>query len=58
MRYIVGIIIQDILLYGAVLVEYLEKLSIVKKLLISYLLVDQGFAESNKFFKKNKTDNI
>ena len=44
------------LLYGAVLSEYLEKLSFVKKLLISYFIVDQGFAESNKFFKKNKTE--
>ena len=44
------------LLYGAVLSEYLEKLSFIKKLLISYVVVDQGFAESNKFFKKNKTE--
>ena len=36
--------------------EYLEKLSLIKKLLISYFVVDQGFAESNKFFKKNKTE--
>ena len=44
------------LLYGAVLSEYLEKLSLIKKLLISYFVVDQGFAESNKFFKKNKNE--
>ena len=43
-------------MYGAVLSEYLERLSFIKKLLISYLIVDQGFAESNKFFKKNKTE--
>jgi predicted branched-subunit amino acid permease len=43
-------------LYGAVLSEYLEKLSLIKKLVISYFVVDQGFAESNKFFKKNKTE--
>ena len=36
--------------------EYLEKLSLIKKLLISYFVVDQGFAESNKFFKKNKNE--
>ena len=36
--------------------EYLEKLSFLKKLLISYIVVDQGFAESNKFFKKNKSE--
>ena len=50
----VGVINSRHLLYGAVLSEYLEKLSLVKKLLISYLVVDQGFAESNKFFQKNK----
>ena len=52
----VGVINSRHLLYGAVLSEYLEKLSFIKKLLISYLIVDQGFAESNKFFKKNKTE--
>ena len=52
----VGVINSRHLLYGAVLSEYLEKLSFIKKLLISYLVVDQGFAESNKFFKKNKTE--
>ena len=41
-------------MYGAVLSEYLEKLSFLKKLIISYFIVDQGFAESNKFLKKNK----
>ena len=34
--------------------EYLEKLTLLKKLIISYFVVDQGFAESNKYFKKNK----
>ena len=52
----VGIINSRHLLYGAVLSEYLEKLSFIKKLLISYVVVDQGFAESNKFFKKNKNE--
>ncbi len=52
----VGVINSRHLLYGAVLSEYLEKLSFIKKLLISYFVVDQGFAESNKFFKKNKTE--
>jgi len=50
----VGIINSRHLLYGAVLSEYLDKLSLIKKLLISYVIVDQGFAESNKFFKKNR----
>ena len=52
----VGIINSRHLLYGAVLSEYLEKLSYIKKLIISYFVVDQSFAESNKFFKKNKTE--
>ena len=52
----VGVINSRHLLYGAVLSEYLEKLSFIKKLLISYIVVDQGFAESNKFFMKNKTE--
>ena len=52
----VGVINSRHLLYGAVLSEYLEKLSFIKKLLISYVVVDQGFAESNRFFKKNKTE--
>ena len=52
----VGVINSRHLLYGAVLSEYLDKLSFIKKLLISYLVVDQGFAESNKFFQKNKTE--
>ena len=52
----VGVINSRHLLYGAVLSEYLDKLTFIKKLLISYVVVDQGFAESNKFFKKNKTE--
>ena len=52
----VGVINSRHLLYGAVLSEYLQKLSFIKKLLISYIVVDQGFAESNKFFMKNKTE--
>ena len=50
----VGVINSRHLLYGAVLSEYLEKLSLLKKLIISYFIVDQGFAESNKFLKKIK----
>jgi len=51
----VGVINSRHLLYGAVLSEYLEKLTLFKKLIISYFIVDQGFAESNKFLKKNKS---
>ena len=47
----VGVINSRHFLYGAVLTEYLEKLSLIKKLLISYLITDQTFAVSNKFFK-------
>ena len=50
----VGAVNSRHLLYGAVLSEYLEKLTLLKKLIISYFIVDQGFAESNKYFKKNK----
>ena len=52
----VGIINSRHLLYGAVLSEYLNKLSFIKKLLISYIVVDQAFAESAKFFKNNKSE--
>ena len=51
----VGVINSRHLLYGAVLSEYLEKLSFIKKLIISYFIVDQGFAESNKYLKNHKT---
>ena len=42
----------------AIVVGYFSKNVIATILsgLISYLVVDQGFAESNKFFKKNKTE--
>ena len=53
----VGVINSRHLLYGAVLSEHLEKLSLLKKLVISYFIVDQGFAESNKFLTKNKDQN-
>ena len=52
----VGVINSRHLLYGAVLSEYLEKLSFAKKLIISYFIVDQGFAESNKYIKKNNKE--
>ena len=48
----VGVINSRHLLYGAVLSEYLSELSLIKKLLISYFIVDQGFAVSNQYFKK------
>ena len=42
------------LLYGAVVAQYLSKLSITWKIFISYLLTDQAFAVSQEYFKKNK----
>ena len=41
------------LLYGAVVSQYLNHLSIYWKLVISYLLTDQAFAVSNEYFRKN-----
>ena len=54
----VGVINSRHLLYGAVLSEYLNKLSSIKKIFISYFIVDQGFAVSNIYFKKNKEQNF
>ena len=42
------------LLYGAVLSEYLSKLKITWKIILSYVMVDQAFAVSNDYFTKNK----
>lgn len=50
----VSVINSRHLLYGAVVSQYLDKLPIIKKIFISYILVDQSFAVSNKYFKKNK----
>ena len=50
----VGVTNSRHFLYGAVLSEYLEDLSSSWKAFLSYFLVDQSFAISNKFFKKNK----
>jgi len=46
------------LLYGAVVAQYLSKLSITWKIFISYLLTDQAFAVSQEYFKKNKDDDF
>jgi len=42
-------------LYGAVVSEYFEKLSITWKAILSYFLTDQSFAVSYRYFKENKT---
>ena len=45
------------LLYGAVVSEHLSDLKLIWKIVISYFLVDQAFARSNEYFKKNKDKN-
>ena len=52
----VGVINSRHFLYGAVLTEYLEKLTLIKKLLLSYIITDQTFAVSNKYLKNNKSE--
>jgi len=44
------------LLYGAVINQYLNNLSIYWKIGLSYILTDQAFAVSNEYFIKNKKD--
>ncbi|MDB9936945.1 AzlC family ABC transporter permease, partial [Candidatus Pelagibacter sp.] len=45
-------------LYGATLSEYLNKLPLGWKIILSYLLTDQAFAVSNPYFLKNKFNKI
>ena len=44
------------LLYGAVVSQHINKLSIYWKIGLSYILTDQAFAVSNEFFLKNKNN--
>tara|TARA_Y100000591_G_scaffold106181_1_gene90419 strand:+ start:455 stop:1147 length:693 start_codon:yes stop_codon:yes gene_type:complete len=53
----VGAVNSRHLLYGAVVSEHLSDLKIIWKILISYFLVDQAFARSNEYFKKNDNKN-
>ena len=53
----VGAVNSRHLLYGAVVSEHLSDLKIIWKILISYFLVDQAFARSNEYFKKNSDSN-
>jgi len=46
------------LLYGAVLSEYLNKLSFFWKLTLSYFMTDQAFATSSKYLKSNNDNEI
>ena len=50
----VGAINSRHLLYGAVLSEHLSTLKLTWKIILSYVMVDQAFAVSNSYFKKNK----
>ena len=53
----VGAVNSRHLLYGAVVSEHLSDLKLIWKIVISYFLVDQAFARSNEYFKKNKDTN-
>ena len=50
----VGAVNSRHLLYGAVFSEYLSHLKLSWKIILSYVLIDQAFAVSNIYFKKNK----
>ena len=53
----VGAVNSRHLLYGAVVSEHVSDLKLVWKIVISYFLIDQAFALSNEYFKKNKDRN-
>ncbi len=53
----VGAVNSRHLLYGAVVSEHLSDLKLIWKIVISYFLIDQAFARSNEYFKKNNDKN-
>ncbi len=53
----VGAVNSRHLLYGAVVSEHLSDLKLVWKIIISYFLIDQAFAISNEYLKRNKNSN-
>ncbi len=53
----VGAVNSRHLLYGAVVSEHLSDLKLVWKIIISYFLIDQAFAISNEYLKKNNNSN-
>ena len=53
----VGAVNSRHLLYGAVVSEHLSDLKLIWKIFISYFLIDQAFARSNEYFKKNDDKN-
>ena len=53
----VGAVNSRHLLYGAVISEHVSDLKLIWKIIISYFLIDQAFARSNEYFKKNNDKN-
>ena len=53
----VGAVNSRHLLYGAVISEHVSDLKLIWKIIISYFLIDQAFALSNQYFKKNQDKN-
>ncbi len=53
----VGAVNSRHLLYGAVVSEHLSDLKLIWKIIISYFLIDQAFAVSNKYLKKSNEKN-
>ena len=53
----VGAVNSRHLLYGAVVSEHVSDLKLIWKITISYFLIDQAFARSNEYFKKNDNKN-
>ena len=53
----VGAVNSRHLLYGAVVSEHLSDLKLIWKIIISYFLIDQAYAISNSYLKKNKDQN-
>ena len=53
----VGAVNSRHLLYGAVVSEHVSDLKLIWKIVISYFLIDQAFARSNEYFKKNDAKN-
>ena len=53
----VGAVNSRHLLYGAVVSEHVSDLKMIWKIIVSYFLIDQAFAISNEYLKKNKDNN-
>ena len=53
----VGAVNSRHLLYGVVVSEHISDLKLVWNIIISYFLIDQAFARSNEYFKKNNDKN-